>query len=117
MPAILNSVTLPGLTDYKEQSAWRGAVSEMADGTVAFDLVASLPKRTFTLTWRTLTFADKQIIDALLLNLRSDPVEFIPPTPGAVAVEVTRTSAANDFIALATAAGLRWSLTLELREV
>jgi hypothetical protein len=117
MPPTLNNITLPPLTDYKEQHTWRGAMTEMADGSVAFDLVASLPKRTFTLTWRTLTQTQKQTLEAALLDLRTDPAPFTPPTPGAAQTTVTRTAADNEFVALATAAGLRWSLTLELREV
>lgn len=114
--ATLNGQTLPEVAGYREKRAFRGAVVEMADGTAAFDLVQPDAKRIFELEWRTLTGAEKGTVETVLAGMQAGAVKFSPPT-GEAELDVTRTATGVDFTAVATASGLRWAATLELREV
>lgn len=114
--AVLNGQGLPSLTGYREKRAYRGAMIEMADGTAAFDLVQPNSKRVFELNWQTLTSAEKGAIETLFAAMQAGSVTFSPPT-GEGELDVTRTATGLDFVAVATATGLRWAVTMELREV
>ena len=113
---ILNGTTLPNPEQYREQRAFRGAMAEMADGSVAFDVVNLAAKRLYTLTWRNLTDAQKAIVETTFDALRGAAVDFTPPT-GDAATSVTRTEAELTFDVQLSAAGLRWNVSMELREV
>ena len=112
---ILNSVTLPNPTDYREQRAFRGGMASMADGTVAFDVVNLAAKKLYTLGWKELTSEDKAIIESTYDAMMTATVDFTPIEGSATSV--TRTENEPSFDVVNTALGLRWNVNLELREV
>ena len=113
---ILGGASLPNPAEYKEQRAFRGAMTEMADGSVVFDVVDADTKKLYTLTWKTISNANKVLVEAVYDALKIASAAFTPPT-GAAETNVTRTDKEIEFTVLNTAAGLRWNVSMELREV
>ena len=113
---VLGSSTLPHPSEYKETPEWRGAMATMADGSAAFDVVNTNAKKTYTLTWRAISDADRGTIQTAWDALKTASVSFTPPT-GDGAVTVTRTETGPTFEVVKAASGLRWNATLELRQV
>lgn len=113
---ILNGTNLPAPSEYKEQRQFRGAMAQMADGSVAFDLVNTAAKRVFTLTWKLLSDANKVVIESVYDAMMMVAVDFTSPS-GAAATVVTRTENEIAFDVVNVAAGLRWNVSMELREV
>lgn len=113
---ILNGTFLPNPAEYREQRAFRGSKAEMADGSMAFDVVNGTAKRIYTLTWTAISDANKAIVETAYDGLKTSSTTFTPPS-GAAATTVTRTDREIEFTALRTASGLRWNVSIELREV
>ena len=112
----LGTVTLPRPAGYTEQRSFRGAMSEMANGTVAFDLVQSTAKRLYTLSWTNVSDADKTTIETAFDLLGTATQSFVAPTGGSTTV--TRTDGGLEFAFAGAASGeLRWSVAMELREI
>ena len=112
---VLGSSTLPHPSEYKEAREFRGAMATMADGSAAFEVVNTNVKRTYTLTWRAISDTDRSTIRTAWDALKTASVSFTPPT-GDGAVTVTRTETGPTFEVVKAAAGLRWNVTMELRE-
>ncbi len=91
-------------------------MAEMADGSVVFDVVDADIKKVYTLTWKTITDANKAIVEAAYDAMKTASAAFTPPT-GASETTVTRTDREIAFDVLKTAFGLRWNVSMELREV
>lgn len=113
---VIGIYTLPHPSEYREQRQFRGAMAEMANGAVAFDVVNTNPKRVYTLTWRAISDADRATLQNAYDSLKTADASFTPPT-GDGAVTVTRTPRELVFDGIKAAGGLRWQVTLELREV
>ena len=112
---VLDGTALPPISDYDEQREFRGGMAEMADGSVAFDVVSTTPKKLYTLTWKLIVDADKVVIEAAYDAMMTATVTFTPPN-GALATNVKRTKQQIKFVVLKTATGLRWNVSMELRE-
>lgn len=114
---ILGAYTLPHPSEYSEKQAYRGAVAEMADGSVQFDVVNDSIKKLYTLTWVLLTDAQKSTLETAFAALKLSPAFFTPPS-GAAMTSVTRVGPLDAvFSATNTAEGMRWNCSIELREV
>ena len=113
---ILGGTTLPHPSEYKEARLFRGAMVEMADGSAAFDVVNTNAKKLYTLTWKAVTDTNKGTIETAFDAMKTASVAFTPPS-GAGATTVTRTDKDLAFDVIRAAPGLRWNVTMELREV
>lgn len=112
----LGTVTLPHPSEFRCARSFRGAPAEMADGTVAFDVVASAAKRTWVLSWAAISDTDKGTLETLYDALKTASATFQPPEGGSTAT-VTRTNREPVFEAVKAKIGLRWNVELEFREV
>lgn len=56
-----------------------GASQQLADGSTQFDLVSDTKKRVFTLTWKNITTAQKDIIEAAWHAIRKASGAFTAP--------------------------------------
>ncbi len=113
---VLGATTLPNPSDFEKKRAFRGSMTEMADGSVAFDVVSTNVKHAYTLKWAQLDDTDKGKIETAYDAMKTASVSFTPPD-GSSAATVTRTETEPTFVMVTTALGLRWNVTLELREV
>ena len=114
---ILGAYTLPHPTGYSEKHGFRGAVAEMADGSVQFDVVNDSIKKVYSLTWVLLTDAQKSTLESAFGALKLSSAFFTPPS-GASMTSVTRVGPLDGvFTAASTAEGMRWNCSIELREV
>lgn len=111
---VVGSITLPHISGCSLEVEHRGSMVEMADGSVAFDVVAA-DKQTWTLKWQTLTDTDKGTIESVWTSLATASAAMTTPTGGSITV--TRSNRAPKFEAQFAAAGLRWDVELEFREV
>lgn len=112
-PAI-GSITLPHVSGCSQEKEHRGAMVEMADGSVAFDVVAT-DKSTWTLQWQALTDSDKAIVESVWTALVTASASMTTPEGGTITV--TRSDRAPRFKPQRAASGLRWDVELEFREV
>lgn len=112
----LGTVTMPHPSAFRCEYAHRGGATEMASGAIAFDVVASAVKRVWVLSWAAINDTDKGTLETLYGNLRTASATFQPPEGGSTAT-VTRTMRPPVFEQIKAAAGLRWNVELELREV
>ena len=113
----LGGTTLPDPSGYRERVGYRGAPSEMADGTLAWDLVNVNAKREFTITWKALTAANKTTLETAFATVKSASATFLAPTN--VSYTVTRHPEQGDieFEAIKqNSTTLRYNVTLQLRE-
>ena len=114
---ILGAYTLPHPSAYVEKTVFRGAVQEMADGSYAFDVVATDAKRVYSLTWTLLNDTDKATLVTAFAALKLSPAFFTPPSGDAI-TSVTRNGALDaTYTAVVTTTGLLWNASIELREV
>lgn len=114
---ILGAYTLPHPSGYSEKHGFRGAVAEMSDGSMNFDVVTDSIKKVYTLTWVLLTDAQKATLESAFAALKLSPAFFTPPS-GAAITSVTRIGPLDAvFTAANSAEGLRWNCSIELREV
>ena len=58
---------------------YRGAMTDLADGSTQIDLVSDSKKRTFTLTWKNITTAQKDAIETAFHAIRKDSAAFTAP--------------------------------------
>lgn len=84
----LGGTTLPYPSGYRERVGYRGAFSEMADGTVAVDLVNTNAKREFTVVFKGLSGTDKGTVETAFATVKSASATFLSPTN--VSYTVTR---------------------------
>lgn len=115
---VLGAVTLPWPSEYSEPYGYRGASVEMANGTLAFDLVNPNSKRNFSLTWTHLTDAQRATVHTAFDTTKTASVTFVAPTGSSYTV--TRAANQNELKwSLREAAGgvFRWSTSMKLREV
>lgn len=114
----LGGYTLPVPSGYEEVGGYRGGSVQLASGGIHFDVVDSTYKRTWLLTWRGLTAAQKSTILAAYAAIKTGAVAFAGPD--GAAANVTRSPGQTDLVwaAKATPAGTwLWETTMELREV
>lgn len=83
MPApILAGTTLVNVSANKGFSysvEYRGSMQALADGTTQIDLVSDTAKRTFTLTWKNITTAQKTTIETAFNAIRKASGAFTAP--------------------------------------
>lgn len=76
---VLGSTTLPHPAGYRETPEWRGAMAEMADGTVVTHLVQTGAKRSFTLRWTGLTATDVGNVETAWTGIKQSSASFTSP--------------------------------------
>lgn len=64
---------------FSYSTGYRGATQDLADGSTQFDLVNDDAKRTFTLTWKNITSAQKTQIETALNAIRKTSGSFTAP--------------------------------------
>lgn len=114
---VLGTTNLPHPSTFRERVSYRGAFSEMADGSVAADLVNANAKRTFVIGWKMLNDTDKGTVATAFAAVKSSTATFTSPT--GTSYTVTRDPQQSDieFEATHTPGGFRWAVTMTLREV
>lgn len=111
---VVGGVTLPHVAGCSLEREHRGSMVQMADGTVAFDVVAS-DKELWTLKWQAIDDTDKGTIESVYASLATASAAMTTPVGGSITV--TRTERTPKFEAKNAAGGLRWDVELEFREV
>jgi len=79
---ILAGTTLPDVNANKGFSysvEYRGSMQALADGTVQTDLVTDTAKRTFTLSWKNITTAQRDTINTAFNAIRKASGAFTAP--------------------------------------
>lgn len=109
-----------GPSGYDEQLEFRGAPSEMADGSVMFDLVNPTGKHLFVLKWENITATQKATVEtawtAIYMSYSAN--NFTAPTGTTYTVTRDPGQTKIDWKSTITGAGeLVWSGELRLREV
>ena len=114
---ILAGTTLAHPSAFSEEVEFRGTSVEMASGAQSTDLVVSGIKRIFTLTWQTLTAAEKASIITAFTAIKEASGSFT--SPDSTVYTVTRAGDATiRFVYVQTAGGtFRYKADLQLREV
>lgn len=113
----LGGTTLPYPSGYRERVGYRGAFSEMADGTVAVDLVNVNAKREFTVTWRAITAANKTTIETAFATVKNASATFLAPTNTSYTVTRHPDQAEIEFEAIKqNSTTLRFNVEMRLRE-
>lgn len=64
---------------YSYSANYRGAMTELADGSTQIDLVDDAKKRTFTLSWKNITTAQRDTIEAAFHAIRKASASFTAP--------------------------------------
>lgn len=64
---------------FKYGIEYRGASQQLADGTTQFDLVSDTAKRTFVLTWKNITTAQRDTINTAYNAIRKASGAFTAP--------------------------------------
>lgn len=104
---------------YSESFLYRGADTEMADGSISTDLIYTTDKRMFTLHWSALTTVEKTALENAFAAAKFSSVGVAFTSPANIAYTVTR---AKDFMEivfesfLIAGGSLRWRAELRLRE-
>ena len=97
---------------------YRGGTRIMASGALSQDLVQSGVKRVFKLTWQNISTADRTTIDDEVDDLAGTTATFDTATMSETTVTLNDGLTPVEWIAsLAGNGDLRWTGTLELREV
>lgn len=119
---VLAGTTLPhpqGEDGFRERVGFRGVSVEMASGAQSTDLVVSGAKRTFVVSWTTITAAEKAAIITALTAIKESSGSFT--SPDSTVYTVTRDGDADlEFKYVQTAGGnFHYDVTgsLRLREV
>lgn len=113
----LGGTTLPYPSGYRERVGYRGGFTELADGTVAVDLVNVNAKREFTVTWRGLTSAQKTTVETAFATVKSASATFLSPTNVSYTVTRSPDQAEIEWEAIKqNSTTLRWNVTMQLRE-
>jgi len=104
---------------YEEITTYRAVDTELADGTVATDMISTSAKRRFVLRWRALTDTEKGDIEAAFAAIKDGTARTFEPPFSSTTYEVTRDLQFYEvpFRSTLTANGLRWSAEMRLREV
>lgn len=114
---VLGAYSLPALSDYEETREFRGAMVEMADGTVQFDVVTTSAKRLFVLYWTLLTDAQKATLESAYDALKTATATLVLPTGVTPSPTVSRTKKELVFKPVMSGGNFLWSTSMELREV
>lgn len=118
---VLAGYTLPytsGVDGFSYSPAYRGGSVRLGNGTLAYDLVNDTVKRTFELTWRHVTEAQRDTINTAYNAIRKTSAAFTAPD-GQTAT-VNRAEDQTDLrwgTKLASGGRVLWSATLRLEEV
>lgn len=113
----LGGTSLPSPSGYNERVGYRGAPSEMADGTLAWDLVNTNAKREFTVIWRAITAANKTTIETAFATVKSASATFLSPTNVSYTVTRHPEQAEIEFEAVKqNSTTLRFNVEMRLRE-
>ena len=115
-----NNLPHPAPDGYRETVEFRGASTEMADGTVVYDLVNSTAKHVFILKWQNLTTTQRGTVETAWAAIKSSYSASNYTAPTGTSYTVTRDPGQRtlDWQAQIVAGGtLRWSGELRLREV
>lgn len=97
---------------------YRGAMQVLADGSLQTDLVEDTKKRTFVLTWKNITTAQKGTIETAFHAVRKSAVTFT--APDGQTANVTRSAQQKDLkwdTELKGDGSLLWSGSMTLVEV
>ena len=111
---VVGGITLPHVAGCSQEKQHRGTMVEMADGSVAFDVVAA-DKSTWTLKWQAINDTDKGTVESVWTALATASAAMTTPENGSITV--TRSNRAPKFEAKFAAKGLVWDVELEFREV
>jgi hypothetical protein len=115
---VLGGVTLPWPSEYRAAVGYRGGQLEMADGSVVTDLVTATAKRRWTLTWKSLSTADRATVESALATVKNAAATFT--SLEGVTTSVTRDAQQGEveFTAVPASNGRTlWQASLALREV
>jgi len=114
---ILAGTTLAHPSAFSEEVEFRGTSVEMASGAQSTDLVVAAAKRRFSVTWQTLTAAEKADIITAFTAIKQASGSFT--SPDSTVYTVTRAGdAVLNFEYVQIAGGnFRYAGSLQLREV
>ena len=113
----LGGTTLPSPSGYRERVGYRGGFTEMADGTLAVDLVNTNAKREFTVTWKGLNDTQKGAVETAFATVKSASATFLSPTNVSYTVTRSPDQSEIEWEALKqNSTTLRWNTTMTLRE-
>jgi hypothetical protein len=115
---VLGGVTLPNPSEYEVQEEYRGAGRLMADGTVVYDLYSTTAKHVYTLTWATLTTAQKATVVSAFATVKNSSATMTDFEGNSVTVTRAPDQDTVTFTAVPVAnGGVRWRAQITLREV
>lgn len=114
------NLPFPSPDGYREQVEYRGGSSEMADGTIVYDLVNATAKHIFVFRWQNLTATQRGYVETAYASIKTSysSSNFVAPTGTTYTVTRDPGQRQLEWQAQITAAGnLVWSGELRLREV
>lgn len=115
---VLGGTTMAHPSTYEESYGYRGAAVEMANGSIAWDLVTTTAKRVFTLGWKNISTTARNTIHTAFDTVKTATQTFTAPTGSSYTVTRAPGQDELEWSAVADGQGnLRWSTTMQLREV
>ena len=115
---VLGGVTLPMPSEYEVQEEYRGQGRMMADGTVVYDLYSTTGKHVYTLTWATLTTAQKAAVASAFATVKNSSAAMTELEGNSVTVTRSADQDTITFTDVPVAnGGVRWRAQMTLREV
>ena len=113
----LGGTTMPQCSEYKYMRAYRGGSIRLGDGSLAYDVVNATVKRTFELSWRNVSEANRDTINTAYATVASATASLTTPDGVTATVNRAEDQPALDWSAVAKSGSVfLWSTTMRLEE-
>lgn len=116
MSITLAGQTLPDPNAYTVEIAYRGGASALADGTAQFDIINATAKRTFAITWRYLTSAQRSALETAWASLKTSTATFVDYSGSSYTVARDPSAPSLKFTGNPAPGGARWTIQIQLVE-
>jgi hypothetical protein len=114
----LGGTTMPQCSEYRYQRGYRGGAVRLGSGTVAYDLVTATVKRTFELSWRNVSEANRDTINTAYATVASASASLTTPDGVTATVMRAEDQPTLEWSAVAKSGSVfLWSTTMRLEEV
>lgn len=114
---VINGVTLPPISDYKETFGLLGSSSILANGSLRRDLLTNYKCRKFYLAWTKLSGDEKATIETAFEYVMKNIASYTSPTGEAYDVTVDDVAEDIEFTAFMSAGQMYFRTSFTLRQV
>lgn len=113
---VLGGTTLPHPSQFRRRRTYRGGRREMADGSLAVDLVSTTAKHTFDLEWPGLTSAELSTVQTAVAAIKDTAGAFLSPENVSYTVHLDDAAPELDIEMFRAGSSDRFRVSLRLRE-